>query len=150
MIAGEPGFEWLDAGAYLASYAFELPLRDALDDPELDPVRRALAALGMGIGLDHGYLAAGELLEAMRLIADDRAADVPSGQGRGANLLRDILDTPGDDYQRSLWYAVSRCGIDAAAEHLAWLVATMYARGAMFRAIRDARVAMPLLPGGDR
>lgn len=130
----------------LRGYDFEFPLRDALDDPELDPVRRALAVHAMGTGLDTGYYAAAELMEAVRLLAADRARQVPDGQGRGAARLRDILDG-GCGYQRALWHAVARSGARRAAEHLEWLAELMRTRAAMFTAIRDAGAAMPLLPG---
>lgn len=107
MTTEAPEFGWRGQALYLASYDFDLPLRDALDDPELDPIRRALAALAMGTGLDDGYPAALELAEAARAHATDHGARMPDGAG--AKRLREILDTPCDDYQRAIWYAVSRC-----------------------------------------
>lgn len=135
--------------AMLIGYDFELPLRDALDDPGLDPVRRALAVRAMGTGLDTGYYAAAELLEAARLLAADRAAGIPDEQARGAARLREVL-AGSCGYQQVLWYGVARGGLRAVAEHLAWLAGLMRARAGMFAAIRNAGAAMPLLPGvGD-
>ena len=139
----------LGAATWLAGHEFELPLRDALGDPELDPVRRALAVLAIGTGLNDGHLAAAELSDAARQLAADRHAGIADSQGRGAAEIRRILQAPCDDYQRALWYAVSRCSTDAAVGHLAWLAALMAGRAAMFRAIRDAGATMPLLPRND-
>lgn len=138
-------------GALLSAYDFELPLRDALAAPELDPIRRALAVLAIGTGLDDGYLAAAELAQAARRLAADRAAGVLDGAGEGARAVRRILAHDGDDYQRALWYAVSRLSPDAAAGHLLWLAELMRTRGGMWRAIQASGAYMPLLPrsGGD-
>lgn len=151
MTGGAPGFGWRGQGNYLAGYDFELPLRDALGDPELAPERRALAALALGTGLDDGHLSALELAEAAARLAADRAGGVPDRSGQGAARLRTILDAPCDDYQRALWYAASRCAPEAAAGHLGWLAEIMRARAGMVWAIRDSGAMMPLLPqGGDR
>ncbi|PAX06382.1 hypothetical protein [Sphingomonas lenta] len=135
-------------GALLSRYDFELPIKDALDDPEMDPTRRALAVLAIGTGLDDGHLAAAELGQAARRLADDRAAGAPDGVGEGARAVRRILAHGGDDYQRALWYAVSRCSPDVAARHLEWLAELTRARGGMFRAIQASGAYMPLLPRG--
>lgn len=148
MTIGAPGLGWRGQGTYLASYDFELPLRDALSDPELDPIRRALATIAIGTALDDGHLAAVELAGAARRLAADRAAGVPDEVGEGARRLRSILAAECDDYQRALWYAVSRCPPDMAADHLAWLAEVMRARASMFLAIRSSGAYMPLLPDG--
>lgn len=67
----------------LWGYDFELPLRDALNDPGLDPARRALAALAIGTSLDDGHLAALELAQAAEQFAADRQAGVSDEAGRG-------------------------------------------------------------------
>ena len=131
---------------YLAWYDFELPLRDALNDPELDLVRRALAPIAVGTSLDDGHLAAAELAGAARQLATDRAAGVPDQAGEGVRRLRSILVAECDDYQRALWCTVSRCRPDLAADHLAWLAELMRARASMFLAIRGSGACMPLLP----
>lgn len=138
----------VSVGGFLAGYDFELPLHDALANPGMDPVRHALASIAIGTGLDDGHLAAAELAEVARQFATDRAGGVSDGVGEGARQLRCILTADCDDYQRALWYAVSRCSIDVAAEHLAWLVELMHARASMFRAIRSSGAWMPLLPAG--
>lgn len=148
MTAGAPGVGWRGQATYLAWYDFELPLRDALNDAELAPERRALAALALGTGLDDGHLSALELAEAAARLAVDRAAGVPDETGQGAARLRTILDAPCDDYQRALWFAVSRCAPDAAGGHLHWLAEFMQKRAAMVWAIRDSGAMMPLLPQG--
>lgn len=136
----------VSAGILLARYDFELPLRDALNDSELDPVRRALASIAIGTGLDDGHLAAAELAGAARRFAADRAAGIPDEAGEGVRHLRSILAADCDDYQRALWYAVSRCPPEVAADHLAWLTELMRARASMFLAIRSSGACMPLLP----
>lgn len=143
-----PGLGWRGQGMYLARYDFEFPLRDALKDAELDPVRRALASVAIGTALNDGHLAAAELAGAARQLATDRAAGVPDEAGKGARRLRFILTAECDDHQRALWYAVSRCRPDAAADHLAWLAELMRARASMVFAIRSSGACMPLLPQG--
>lgn len=133
----------VSAGALFAGYDFELPLHDALNDPELDPIRRALASIAIGTGLDDGHLAA-----AARRFAADRAAGVSDEAGEGVRRLRSILAADCDDYQRALWSAVSRCPREVAADHLAWLTNLMRARASMFQAIRSSGACMPLLPQG--
>lgn len=92
-----------------------------------------------------------ELAEAAQQLAADRAAGVPDGAGQGAGRVRTILGAPCDDYQRALWYAVSRLSPEIASGHLRWLAEFMHARAAMFRAIQGSGAYMPLLPrgGGD-
>lgn len=131
----------------LYGYDFELPLRDALNDPGLDPARRALAALAIGTRLDDGHLAALELAEAAGQLAADREAGISDEVGQGAARIRTILGAPCDDYQRALWYAVSRQAPEAAAGHLRWLAELMHGRAAMFRVIRGSGACMSLLPG---
>lgn len=133
--------------AMLYGYDFDLPLTDALDDPELAPERRALAALAIGTALDGGHTAAAELAEAVRQLAANREAGVPDGIGEGARAVRRILREPGSDYPRALWYAVSRCSPRVAAEHLAWLAELMLARGAMVHVLLASGAFLPLLPG---
>lgn len=140
----------VSVAALLSAYDFELPLTDALDDPELDPVRRALAALAIGTGLDDGHLAADELAQAARRLAADRVAGVPDETGEGAREVRRILAHSGGDHRRALWHAVSRLTPATAAGHLEWLARLMRARGGMFRAIRSCGALMPLLPGSMR
>lgn len=86
----------MSLGELLAAYDFELPLRDALDDPELAPVRRALAMLAIGTGLDDGHLAAAQLAQAAGRLAADRKAGVPDERGEGARAMRRILAAGGD------------------------------------------------------
>ena len=143
---GAPGLGWRGQGMYLTWYNFELPLSDALNDPELDPVRRALASIAIGTSLDDGHLAAAELAVAARQLSTDRAAGIPDQAGEGVRRLRSILAADCDDYQRALWYSVSRCPPDLAADHLAWLAELTRARASMFLAIRGSGAWMPLLP----
>lgn len=131
----------------LYGYDFELPLRDALNDPGLDPTRRALAVLAIGTKLDDGHLAALELAETAGQLAADREAGVSDEAGQGAARIRTILGALCDDYQRALWFAVSRHAPETAAGHLRWLAKVMGDRAAMFRVIRENRAGMPLLPG---
>lgn len=138
----------LSVRAMLDHYDFELPLRDALNDPELDPARRALAALAIGTRLDLGHLAAAELADAVQRLASDRRAGVSDTAGEGAGQIRRIISGGGDDYQRGLWHTVSRLTPDTAAGHLAWLAGVMRGRESMFHAIRTSRAMMPLLPRG--
>lgn len=91
------------------------------------------------------------MAEAARQLTTDRARGVPDGVGRGTAGIRTILGAPCDDYQRALWYAVSRCAPEQAAGHFEWLAELMRARAAMVWAVRDGGALMPLLArgGGD-
>ena len=137
----------IGVAAMLYGYDFELPLRDALDDPGLEPTRRTLATLAIGTRLDDGHLAALELAEAAEQLAADREAGISDEAGQGASRIRTILGAPCDDYQRAIWFAVSRHTPETAAGHLRWLAELMHGRAAMFRAIRGSHACMPLLPG---
>ena len=139
----------LTPAALLFGYSFDLPLADALDDPDLAPVRRALAALAIGTGLSDDHVAAAELAKAAARLAMDRAAGVPDEAGEGAREIHAILRKPGCDFPRALWYAVSRSSPRDATEHLSWLVDLMRARAAMLHVMLDSGALLPLLPRGS-
>ena len=57
--------------SYLATYDYNLPLRDAERDPELSPRRRMLAAIGCHVALDSGYYDAQSLAAGLLDIASE-------------------------------------------------------------------------------
>ncbi|CAM8662726.1 hypothetical protein [Sphingobium cupriresistens] len=48
---------------FLAGFDFNLPLIDAVNDPDLPDMRSEIAALALGEGLDSGYYETQELAE---------------------------------------------------------------------------------------
>lgn len=134
----------MDQAHYLAGYDYNLGLRDALDDRDLEPARRLLAGRSFATTLDDGYYSVAELREAVALLVADRDAGVEDGESVGAPRLAQLLDGAGDDYQRALWYLLSDGDLAEALAHLRWLEALMRGRAAMFRATSAAGVETAL------
>lgn len=132
---------------YLATYDFNLPLKDAFGNGALSMSRRMLAGAAMGQGLDDAYYSAHELLEALRTRAADHDAGVEADASLGQDMIDHILAGEGDDYQRRLYYVVSELDLGEAIGDLAWLVAELKGRGLMAKVFRQAGVPLPPLPG---
>ena len=141
----------LSIKALLEPYDWNLPLLDALNDQSLSADRRALAVAAMRQGLDDGYYAAAELLEAFRALEDDIDTGVrPDTYSEGEDRLKHILEADGDDYQRRLYYLLAERPVADAARDLEWLVALMKARAGMYRALGRVGARIAPLPGADR
>ena len=136
----------MDQAHYLAGYDYNLGLRDAFDDRDLEPARRVLAGRSFATTLDDGYFAVAELREAVSLLVADRDAGVDDGDGVGAERLGQVLDGAGDDYQRALWYTLSDGDLGEALAHLVWLEAVMRGRAAMYRVTSAAGAETAALP----
>ena len=132
----------MDQAHYLAGYDYNLGLRDALDDRDLEPARRLLGGRSFATPLDDGDFAVAALREAVSLLVADRYA----GGAAGAERLGQVLDGAGDDYQRALWYTLSDGDVKEALAHLVWLEDVMRARAAMYRATSAAGAETAALP----
>lgn len=92
--------------ARLTNYDFNLPLIDAVNDPDMPDFRCELAALSLGQGLDSGYYAAKEMADAVTLIWSEAQDQVPLSHGEAIRHLGDILARDDEGYQRFLYGAV--------------------------------------------
>ncbi|WP_255245664.1 hypothetical protein [Sphingobium sp. D43FB] len=92
--------------ARLTNYDFNLPLIDAVNDPDMPDIRCELAALSLGQGLDSGYYAAKEMADAVTLIWSEAQDQVPLSHGEAIRHLGDILARDDEGYQRFLYGAV--------------------------------------------
>lgn len=133
--------------AWLANYDFNLPLIDAVNDPDLPDICSELAALSLGEGLDSGYYAAQEMADAVTLIWSEAQDQVPLSHGEAIRHLGDILARDDEGYQRLLYEAIGGLMPQDAAGHLAWLVARMAERADMYRVVQAAGIGTPALPG---
>lgn len=136
--------------AFLEPYDFNLPLRDALNDPALSPDRRVMAAAAMRQHLDDAYYAAMELLEAFRALRKDIDAELaPETRSEGEARVKHILEGDGDDYQRRLYYLLSERPVTEAVADLEWLTRLTWERARMARTLRGAGARIALTPGSD-
>lgn len=102
----------------------DLTLLETRDDPDEPWTRRALAGTSVGVDPMDAYEAAQELVEAVRLMVGGK----PEGK---AGLAR-ILGRDGNDYQRSLWYAVAGRGALCVAADLHWLTGILATRAELW------------------
>ena len=123
---------------YLASFDFNLPLIDAVNDPDLAGVRSQIAALALREGLDSGYYDTQELAEAFLEAAREANAEITDPNSPARDRLADILDR-GSSYQRLLFDAVATLPLADAASDLVWLAAVMRNRADMYRPVEAAR-----------
>lgn len=123
---------------YLAGFDFNLPLIDAVNDPDLPAVRSEMAALALGEGLDSGYYETQELAEAFLDAAREANAGVTDPDSPARDRLADILDR-GSRFQRCLFETVAMLPLADAASHLVWLAAVMQGRADMYRPVVGAR-----------
>ena len=125
---------------YLAGYDFNLPLMDAVNDPDLEDMRSQLAALSLGEGLDGGYYESQELAEAFLDAAREANAGVTDPGSPARDRLVDLLNR-GSPYQRRLFDAVAAFPLADAASHLVWLAGVMRDRADMYRPVAQARLS---------
>lgn len=125
---------------YLASFDFDLPLVDAVNDPDLAEVRSELAARALGEGLDGGYYAAQELAEAFLEAAREANAEITDPNSPARNRLVEILDR-NSPYQHALFDVVATLPLADAASHLVWLTGVMRDRADMYRPVAQARIS---------
>lgn len=123
---------------YLAEYDFNLPLDDAVVDPDVVFVRRRLAEIARPENLDGGYYEAQEMAETFLEAAREANAGITDQASPARVRLEDILDrdTP---YQRAMFDTVAELPLADAAAHLAWLADLMKNRADMYRPVIAAR-----------
>lgn len=125
---------------YLATFDFNMPLIDAVNDLDLAYVRSELAALALGEDLDSGYYEARELAEAFLDVAREDNAEITDPDSLARERLADILNR-GSPYQRRLFDKVAPLPLADAASDLVWLAALMRGRADMYRPVEAARLS---------
>ncbi|KPH66982.1 MULTISPECIES: hypothetical protein [unclassified Novosphingobium] len=127
-------------------YDYDLPLMDALDNPELSVTRRVLAGAMIGEGVDTAYFATGEMVEAfVALEADARSK---RRHGEGFLALEEIL-TEKNPFQMRLWHLLSEKAIGEAMVDLAWLRGLALQRGRMAKVLREESLPLQYIPERD-
>lgn len=111
----------MNMNAVLDAFDLDIALRDVSCDPEILPVRRAIAALCIGVDLDDAYLSVRELREAVSLVHE-------GAEGSKARLAA-VLSNSCDDFQRSIYYCLAGRGVAQMAEAMDWLLDILKARG---------------------
>ena len=125
---------------YLAGFDFNLPLIDAVNDPDLPGVRSQIAAIALGEGLDSGYYEVQELAETFLEAAREDNADITDPDSPARERLAVILDRA-SPYQRGLFHAVAELPLADAASDLVWLTGLMRNRADMYRPVEAARLS---------
>jgi hypothetical protein len=105
----------------LEGFDLDIGLRDVSCDPDVAPVRRAIAGLCIGVGIDDAWLSVRELREAVSLVHEG----AEGSKGR----LAAILSNPCDDFQRAIYYCLAGRGVGEMAEAMDWLIDILKARG---------------------
>lgn len=132
---------------FLADYDFDLPLIDAINDPDLDDHRSALAAHGLGTGLDSGYYEAQALADILLALArSENARDRDSHRIQRVRL-EEMTNPVKAPYAASLLAEVADLPSAQAASHIVWLTEIMRIRADMYRPIKAAGIVCPRLPG---
>ncbi len=107
--------------AMLDAFDLDIGLRDASCDPEVLPVRRAIATLCIGVDVDDAWLSVRELREAVSLVHE-------GAEGSKARLAA-ILSNPCDDFQRAIYYCLAGRGVAQMTGAMDWLLGILKARG---------------------
>ncbi len=102
-------------------FDLDIVLRDVSCDANVMPVRRAIAALCIGMDIDDAFYSVRELREAVALVLD--------GAQDGREKLVGILGNRCDDFQRAVYYALAGRGVVEMLEALDWLGVILKARG---------------------
>ncbi len=124
-------------------YDYDLPLMDALDNPELSVTRRVLAGAMIGEGLDTAYFASSEMAEAFLALATDARHKIRHGEGFLA--LESIL-TQKNPFQMRLWYLLAEKALGETVFDLVWLQNLAYARGRMAQILRAEALPLRYVP----
>lgn len=95
----------MPAPSHLDHFDLDIGLRDASCDENLPPVRRAIAALCIGVGVDDAYLSVLELREAVSLVHENAPggrAKLARSSARSATISsgRSIIALPGAGWSR--------------------------------------------------
>ena len=111
----------MNRNAVLDEFDLDIGLRDVSCDGEVLPVRRAIAALCIGVDVDDAWLSVRELREAVSLVHE-------GAEGSKARLAA-ILSNSCDDFQRAIYYCLAGRGVAQMAEAMDWLLGILMARG---------------------
>lgn len=130
----------------MRGYDYDMPLLDALGDPELSVARRVLAGAMIGEGLDTAYFATCEMVEAIGALEVDRMKGVRVGEG--VLVMEEILKDK-NPLQMKLWHLVCERAVCEAMLDLAWLKSLTYRRGRMARVLRDENLSVEYVPARD-
>lgn len=130
----------------LQGYDYDLPLKDALNDPILALNKRLIAGAAFGVGLDAAYFGTVEMLEAFAALEADHRAGVAFGEGYLA--VEAILDAR-SPFQMRLWHLLNETSIATAVQDLAWLKAVTLARAQMQATLKDAGAPFWFTPAAD-
>lgn len=131
--------------SYLASYDYNLPLRDAERDPELSPRRRMLAAIGCHVALDSGYYDAQSLAAGLHDIASERNEGLDGGRSDASERLQNLLARDDLGFQKALYRVIAFAPAADAAAEICWLADLMRQRADMARPLH-AMGLNPALP----
>lgn len=130
----------------LDGYDYELPLMDALADPDLPVRRRLLAGAAVGIGLDIAHFAVSEMAEAFWLLKDETERGRTCSEGY---LMIEAMLEEKNPFQMRLWHLLDETPLADAAMDLAWLKALTYQRGQMANAVRKAGCSVVYASAAD-
>lgn len=131
--------------SYLATYDYNLPLRDAERDPDLSPRRRMLAAIGCHVALDSGYYDAQALASGLLDIASESNEGLGDGRSGASDRLQDLLARDDLGFQKALHRVIAIAPAADAAADICWLTELMRQRADMVRLMR-ALGLNPTLP----
>ncbi len=131
----------------LDGYDYELPLMDALADPDLPVRRRLLAGATIGTGLDLAYFAVSEMAEGFWLLRE--ATERGRNCGEGYRMVEAILEEK-NAFQMRLWHLLDETPLNDAACDLAWLKALALQRGRMACLVRKAGLPVVYASAADR
>jgi hypothetical protein len=131
----------------LNGYDYELPLMDALADPELPVRRRLLAGATVGIGLDIAHFALSEMAEAFWLLKCEQESGKTCSEGY---LMLEAMLEEKNAFQMRIWHLLDETALVDAAMDLAWLKALTYQRGQMAYSVRKAGLPVVYESAADR
>ncbi|VWX51045.1 hypothetical protein [Novosphingobium sp. 9U] len=123
---------------YVDRFDLDLILRDETLDPLNSPMRRAIAALSIGVSPEDAYYSTRELREAVSWVHE--------GETGGKARLARILSTGCDDYQRCIYYSLAGRGVVRMMDDLEWLEDKLLQRAQLTRRVfREKLATMPLI-----
>jgi hypothetical protein len=131
----------------LDGYDYELPLMDALADPELPVRRRLLAGATIGIGLDIAHFAVSEMAESFWMLKDEMERGKNCSEGY---LMIEAMLEEKNAFQMRLWHLLDETPLKDAAYDLAWLKALTYQRGRMAYCVRKAGLPVVYASAADQ
>ncbi|MBV1686429.1 hypothetical protein KRR38_01765 [Novosphingobium sp. G106] len=126
-----------DMRAWLATYNYNLPLLDVVNDPDANDIDARLAALSLGESLDSGYYDAEALADAVSHLWAEVACGIEDDGSEARTELTELLGRAGA-YTHILYDEVKQLSPRSAALHLYDHSKRMMDRADMARIARDA------------